>query len=539
MATNAMSVVDQRLRAVLLLRPRAERSFSEAVAAMANQGPHERRYLSHDELEARYGASPQDVEKVTSFAAQHGLEVAEINREGRLVALVGTGKQFAAAFRCELEPVQVGRRSFRRPRQALAIPAALEEIVEGVFGLDNLPRFTRVDRSLHAVPAKGDSSTPAASLTADKGSIPPSQPAEIMRRYRFPEKPQGEGQTIAILLLGGGFYEEDIRQFFGPRMPRLEVVEVGGATNNPAPRAAVRKYFDELESGQAPSGHPELISQIWWTLEATVDIELAGSFAPGADLVVYFAPNEERGKIEGVIRVLTDRQHDPSVLSCSWGISEAEVDAAYVGALDRIFQLAALRGISICYSSGDKGADSQDGRPTVDYPASSPHVLSCGGTTLLPRNLGKPESAWYEPMGSVVLATGGGFSRFFPRPDWQRGVPKSPGGKARRGLPDVAGKADYASGYDLLLAGRQTLGGGTSSAAPMWAGLLARFNQALGTRVGWITPLLYRPQLAQRLNDIVVGQNGVYKAAPGWDATTGWGTPDGEALLRALGRKKG
>ncbi len=537
MSANATSVADERVRAVLLLRPCAGRSISAAVAAMAAQDPHDRRYLSHQELEARYGAAPQDVEKVSSFAAQNGFEVAEINREGRLVALTGTEEQFAAAFRCEIERVHVGQRRFRRPRQAFGIPAGLGEIVEGVFGLDNLPRFTRVDRSRHAVPAKEDSATPDASLEAGKGSVPPSQPAEIMRRYRFPEEPKGKGETIAILLLGGGFYEEDIRQFFGPRMPRLEVVEVGGAANDPAPRAAVRKYFDELKSGHAPSGDPELISQIWWTLEATVDIELAGSFAPGADLVVYFAPNEERGKLEGVTRVLTDREHDPSVLSCSWGISEAEVDAAYVGALDRIFQLAALRGISVCYSSGDKGADPQDGRPTVDYPASSPHVLSCGGTTLLPRDLGKPESAWYEPMGSVVLATGGGFSRFFPRPDWQRGVPEDPGGKARRGVPDVAGKADYKSGYDLLLAGRQTLGGGTSSAAPMWAGLLARFNQALGTRIGWLTPLLYRPELAQRLNDIVVGQNGVYQAAPGWDATTGWGTPDGEALLKAL--KKG
>ncbi|MCP4656138.1 MAG: S8/S53 family peptidase [bacterium] len=532
-------MADELVRAVLLLRPREGRSFSAAVAAMTAQDPHDRRYLSHEELEARYGASPQDVEKVASFAAQNGLEVAEINREGRLVVLAGTGKQFAAAFRCELERVQVGQLLYRRPRQAFGISAELEEIVEGVFGLDNLPRFTRVDRSRHAVPAKGDSSTPDASLKAGKRSVPPSHPAEIMHRYRFPEEPKGKGQTIAILLLGGGFYEEDIRQFFGARMPRLEVVEVGGAKNDPAPRPAIRKYFDELKAGQAPSGDAELISQIWWTLEATVDIELAGSFAPGADLVVYFAPNEERGKIEGVTRVLTDRKHDPSVLSCSWGISEAEVDAAYVEALDRIFQLAALRGISVCYSSGDKGGDPQDGRPTVDYPASSPHVLSCGGTTLLPRSLGKPESAWYEPMGSVVLATGGGFSRFFPRPDWQRGVPASPDGKARRGVPDVAGKADYTSGYDLLLAGRQTLGGGTSSAAPMWAGLLARFNQALGARIGWITPLLYRPQLAQSLNDIVVGHNGVYKAVPGWDATTGWGTPDGEALLRALLLKKG
>lgn len=271
-----------------------------------------------------------------------------------------------------------------------------------------------------------------------------------------------------------------------------------------------------------------------WTLEATVDVELAGSFAPGADLVVYFAPNEERGKLEGLTAILTDRKERPSVISCSWGLSEADADEPYVRALEQLFELAALSGVSVCYSSGDNGPDPQDGEPTVSYPASSPHVLGCGGTTLWPVSVGQPEHAWREKMGPTVLATGGGFSRIFHRPAWQRGVDDARGG-AWRGVPDVAGKADFYNAYEIFLAGRSwALGGGTSSAAPMWAALLARFNQALGRRVGWLTPLLYRPDLARCQQDIVHGGNGLFQSALGWDAATGWGSPDGEALLAAL-----
>ena len=498
---------------------------------MTAQPPHERRYLSHEEIEALYGAAPSDVEKVASFAAAHGLEVAEVNLQGRLVVLEGPHERLAEAFQCEIEAVQRGPNQHFRAGAA-ELPAELQGIVENVFGLDNLPRFNRGEHTRHAL-RKDPAATPDGAPPASTENLDASTPEEIIRRYRFPAT-TGKGQTIAILLLGGGFYEEDIRQYFGDRMPRLDVVEVGGATNDPAPRKAVQQYFEALEKHQDPNVSSELSSQIWWTLEATVDIELAGSFAPDAHLVVYFAPNEERGKIEGVTAVLTDRENDPSLLSCSWGISEADIDDAYVQSLEGVLQRAVLQGVSVCYSSGDSGADVADGKPSAQYPASSPFVLGCGGTTL-PQTPDKPEFAWNESRGTRVLATGGGFSRFFARPKWQRGVPDSPDGKAQRGVPDVAGKADFATGYEIFLVGRRwKLGGGTSSATPMWAGLLARFNQALGSRLGWVTPHFYRPEMAGKLTDIVDGNNGMYEAIPGWDATTGWGAPDGQALLQGL-----
>jgi kumamolisin len=99
----------------------------------------------------------------------------------------------------------------------------------------------------------------------------------------------------------------------------------------------------------------------------------------------------------------------------------------------------------------------------------------------------------------------------------------------------VAGDADPESGYNVFVDGQQTVIGGTSAVAPLWAGLLVRMNQSLGKNVGYLNPLLYTSNVESTLHDITVGNNGTYSAGPGWDACTGLGTPDGAALLAALG----
>ena len=108
----------------------------------------------------------------------------------------------------------------------------------------------------------------------------------------------------------------------------------------------------------------------------------------------------------------------------------------------------------------------------------------------------------------------------------------NPAGPVRRGVPDVAGNADPESGYNILVDGQSTAGGGTSAVAPLWAGLVARLNQKLGRSVGFLNPILYQNPGA--FNDIVSGSNIDYKAGPGWDACTGLGSPKGTAILQAL-----
>jgi len=133
-------------------------------------------------------------------------------------------------------------------------------------------------------------------------------------------------------------------------------------------------------------------------------------------------------------------------------------------------------------------------------------------------------------------ATGGGVSQLFRLPAFQQSakVPKAPDGFVGRGVPDVAGDADPQTGYNVVVDGQSTVIGGTSAVAPLWAGLLALINQSLGTNVGYVNPLLYGAKAEAAFHDITSGNNGSYRAGPGWDACTGLGSPNGAALLTAL-----
>jgi kumamolisin len=207
---------------------------------------------------------------------------------------------------------------------------------------------------------------------------------------------------------------------------------------------------------------------------------------------------------------------------------------------DQAFQAAAALGVTVCCASGDNGSGDglSDGQAHVDFPASSPFALGCGGTKLVASGtVITSEVVWNAGPDS---ATGGGVSAMFALPHWQEGVhvpvAANPGGHTGRGVPDVAGDADPATGYHVRVDGQEFVIGGTSAVAPLWAGLLALLNQRLGHPVGYLNPLLYGP-LADTgaCHDITSGNNGAYQARPGWDACTGWGVPDGTRLLQALG----
>jgi kumamolisin len=194
-------------------------------------------------------------------------------------------------------------------------------------------------------------------------------------------------------------------------------------------------------------------------------------------------------------------------------------------------------------AAGDSGStDSQtDGAPHCDFPAASPHVLGCGGTTLHLAADGSiaSESVWND--GAAGGSTGGGVSDAFPVPAWQDGVGVPlRGGSATtgRGVPDVAAVADPRTGYQVLVDGQAGVIGGTSAVAPLWAGLVCRLAQLAGRRFGLLSPALYAGASAGAVppgfRDITAGSNGAYSAQPGWDACTGLGVPSGSALLERL-----
>jgi kumamolisin len=215
-------------------------------------------------------------------------------------------------------------------------------------------------------------------------------------------------------------------------------------------------------------------------------------------------------------------------------------------AMDKAFQDAAALGVTVCCAGGDNGSTDgvNDGRLHVDFPASSPYALACGGTLL--EGSGSTitkEIVWNEGVSGG--ATGGGVSDVFQLPKWQAHahIPPSanPGGRVGRGVPDVAGDADPVTGYRVLVDGKQFTIGGTSAVAPLWAGLLALVNQKLGHSVGYLNPGIYGlPPSSGAFHDIgtgnndITGKNGSYPARSGWDACTGWGSPNGAKLLNAL-----
>jgi kumamolisin len=215
-------------------------------------------------------------------------------------------------------------------------------------------------------------------------------------------------------------------------------------------------------------------------------------------------------------------------ISISWGAAENQWSTQTMHDFDAAFLSAAQYNILVTAASGDNG--SGDGEPGqhVDFPAGSPHVLACGGTSL-PSLAPLTEVVWND--GSAGGATGGGVSSVFPLPAYQKSanVP----GSTHRGVPDVAGNADPETGWIVIIDGQDYVIGGTSAVAPMWAALGCCLAQALGHGVGNnFHSVLY--QLAGWQRDITSGNNGTYTARPGFDCCTGLGVPVGQKLLAAM-----
>jgi kumamolisin len=271
--------------------------------------------------------------------------------------------------------------------------------------------------------------------------------------------------------------------------------------------------------------------------EVMLDIEVLGALVPAATIAVYFAPNTDQGFYEAISQAAHDTTHKPSVISISWGAPESSWNSQALSAMHTALQDAALLGVTVTTSAGDNGSSDgdSDGVPHVDFPASSPYALACGGTTLIASgDTISSETVWNDTaLGQG--ATGGGISTEFARPAWQRGatVPTVPNGVAGRGVPDVAGDADPLTGYQVRVDGVNQVLGGTSAVAPLWAALITRLNQLLGTRLGDPHQALYQIG-SPAFRDITDGDNGAYTAGPGWDPCTGLGSPNGQALLTAL-----
>lgn len=498
---------NELMQVTVVLRPKDAKASTRLDEIIA-RGEH----ISREEYTSRFGADPADVEKVREFASSYGLASADVDLAARTVRLIGTAGAFQQAFQVELASYEHLGGRFRGRTGVISVPQEVSGVVVAVHGLDNRPQAKAHFRLAHAAPSIA--AAPAISYT----------PLQIAAAYDFPAGVNGKGQGIGIVELGGGFTTSDLSTYFNglgiSPAPSVVAVSVDGAQNAP--------------TGDVNGPDTEVM----------LDIEVAGAVAPGAKIAVYFGPNTDAGFLDAINKAVTDTVNKNSVVSISWGAPESQWTAQSMQSYNSAFQAAAAVGVTICCASGDNGSSDgeTDGLDHTDFPASSPYSLACGGTSL---NIsgGKISSEVVWNNGAGNGATGGGVSATFPLPSWQANANVPPshnaGGFKGRGVPDVSGNADPSTGYQVRADGSNFAVGGTSAVAPLWAGLIALYNQSLGKPIGYLNPTLYQNvgETGSAFHDITSGNNGDYSATKGWDACTGWGSPDGAALLKALSSK--
>ncbi len=467
------------------LRPRRSAELDVGKAQMLGATlPAKRAYADRATLARETDADAADVDLLRRYCAAHGIDV--VGEHWRSVVMSAPIHTFLEAFGATAGIYELAdKRRFRHRSGAMHAPAEIAALLRGPFGIHQWPRS-------HAVGALHSNATPM-------------RASDIAARYRFPDA-DGSGQTVGVLQMRGAFNPDDF----------TKCMQAQGVSA----KTPIVKRIDNAELTH--------VIETAKDLESAIDTQVLGALAPGAQIVVYATPDDERGVLDGIRAALFDDEHRPTVLSISFGIPERLWTPVALTILDELFTVAALLGVTIFCASGDHGAQVDDqGRAHVLAPASSPFAHACGGTRVPAGGDAATEIGWES--------SGGGFSEHFAVPPWQSAAAQAartyhvtPG----RGIPDVAAQVN--PGYAVFIDGSQLALGGTSAVAPVWAALAARLNQRLGTPIGFFAPVLYGASSSRLFQAVVSGGNDRYQCTPGWNPCTGLGVPIGDAIESTL-----
>ncbi|MEI6562857.1 MAG: protease pro-enzyme activation domain-containing protein [bacterium] len=463
---------------------------------------HYRQYLTPEQFTELYGPTEQDYQAVIAFAKTNGLTVTTLHPNRVVLDVEGSVTAIENAF-------QVALQVYQHPNEARTFYATdiepslnLAASVLHISGLDDYslphPNYKPTPLIQNATPSSG--SGPSG---AYRGS-------DFRAAYVPGTSLTGSGQSVGLLQFDG-YYASDIATYVsqaGLPSVTLTNIPIDGGVSTPG------------------TGNGEVC----------LDIEMVISMAPGlSKIIVYEAPNPSPW-VDILSRMANDNL--AKQLSCSWGGGSPDPTA------EQIFVQMALQGQSFFNATGDSDAFTG----SIVFPSDSTNITEVGGTTLTttgPAGAYVSETVWNWGGGQ---GSSGGISTYYPIPAYQLGVSMAgnQGSTTLRNVPDVALTADNV--YVVYNNGSTGNFGGTSCAAPLWAGFIALVNQQAATAglppVGFLNPTLYTigkgTNYAACFHDTTTGDNTSttsptkYYAVAGYDLCTGWGTPKGQTLINIL-----
>lgn len=520
----------QQLNLSVGLQLRNQQELDNLLAAMYD--PHSSMYhhfLTSQAFTAEFGPTADQQQQVKNYLQQQGLTVTHVSSNGLLIDATATVAQAEAAFSVTINNYTLGSNTFFANANPPVIPSSLSSLIASIGGLDNSVRMhplARLAGPPHGQSPRGlgntrVSRTHASPQAAQSGYGPSDLNSAYDGTALQQAGAQGSNQTVAVFELDG-YPSSDVTQYF-------QNYNLG----NPSITNVTVDGFD----GSAGAG----------AIEVDLDIEVVAAMAPKASQIVYEGPNTTQGVNDTYNQIVTDNK--AQVMTVSWGECEAQSGNSELQTLDNIFKQGAAEGISMYAAAGDSGAyDCNDSNLAVDSPADDPYITGVGGTNLqLSNGAYGSESVWSNPTDTQRSPQGsgggGGISSFFTQPTWQTGPGvKNQYSNGNREVPDVSADADPQTGYAVYCtasaAGCSSSGwivvGGTSAAAPLWAGSTASINDYLQkqqkSRVGFANPVLYglenAPQPKTPFHDVTSGNNLYYPATSNYDEASGWGSPD-------------
>ncbi len=474
-------------------------------------------FLKTGEFAERFGPTQADYDAVIDFVRKQGLEVVATHSNRLVLEVAGTTARVERALGVRMMHYRANSgRVFHAPDVEPVLPATISSKISGVIGLDNA---LEPNSNLRL---RNPSKQLAGSSGIGSGPLTGLSPSDIKTAYNLNGVTEtGTGQTIALFELDG-YLASDIQAY---------------EANFSLPNVTLQNVLLDSVSG-TPSTNVNAV------LEVTLDIELAIAISPNINRIIVY---EGTSFVNIYNRIASDNAAQQ--VSTSWYPGrESDVSASLRNSENTAFQQMAAQGQTFYAASGDYGdkvktGTNTNGTPILQFgvqdPSSQQFVTGVGGTTLATASPGGAFQSEVTWSGS-----GGGISTIWTLPNYQSFVasPGSSGSASFRNLPDVSLDSDPNTGYSVYVSGAWTIVGGTSCAAPLWAGFTALVNQRRashgGGQLGFLNPTLYylanSPNYGSEFHDITSGNNGTFAAVAKFDNCTGWGSFNGSNLVTDL-----